>query len=238
MDTTKSFINDLSAQVEGDNTGEDYVKNRIKALEKIDDIEKIVNNAKINTMEDYDRYSHIKSVLSSLFCFTANNKKQEFDRVCNIESKIGDKLVKFVKKQTVKDRKVRALIRYVLWNKYYMNQDMESIYDELIKNDVLRKKGSGIYVIGLHYKVGDNTFTVDAMGRQHRNYVGWTALQAISVVSSTLTDFITENNKWSEIPELEDRYSTVTVCDGKYCIRPIRLKYEERDIIRQKYVIY
>lgn len=232
---TQTFMNDLSAHMEGDKTGEDYFNSRTQALEHIDEIENIVDNAKIKTMEDYDRYSNIKSILSSLFCFTANNQMPIFDRICDIESKMGKKLLKFVKSQVVKDREIRAVIRYVLWGAYYRSQNIESIYNVLFENDLLRKQGSGIFVTGLHYKVGDNTFTVDRMDRQHRNYVEWTALQAICIKSNTLKDFILDNNKWDNIPQLEDRYSSIFVCDGKYCIRPIRLKYEERKLIMEKY---
>lgn len=232
---TKTFINDLSAHMEGDKTGEDYVNSRSQALEQIDEIEHVVDNATIKTMEDYDRYCNIKSILSSLFCFTANNQMPIFDRICDIESKIGKKLVKFVKSQTIKDREIRTVARYVLWGAYYRSQNIEAIYDVLFENDLLRKQGASIFVRGLHYKVGDNTFTVDRMGRQHRNYVEWTALQAIFTVNNTLRDFILDNNKLEEIPQLEDRYSSISVCDGKYCIRPIRLKYEERKLIMEKY---
>jgi hypothetical protein len=161
----------------------------------------------------------------------------EFDKIAKIESNLGQKMFKFIKRNTIKNSEAKTVARYVLWGKYYSSQKIEEIYEILKKHNILRKKDDRLCIVGLHYKVGDNIFTVDYNGRNHRTYIQWAGFQAIFNKNRQLEQFITYNNKWEEIPELENFYETIGIHDGKYAIRPFGLSEKERSFILKKYTL-
>jgi len=227
-----NFIDNLSAKMAGQTT-DDYIKTREKALTCIDKIEEVVTKIKIKTFEDYNKGMKIKGVISSLYCYAFNHNNNIWKKVGVVEDIIGKKIFNFAKRHKIKDSKVKTVCRYILWKRYYYKQNLEKIYQFLLKNDVLRQNGCSFYIIGLHGKVGNNVFTVDDRGREHRTYVESCAFQAMYINSSTFIEYL--NNRKEEIPRLEDRYSGVIVQDGKHCIRPIRLKYKEKQFIREEF---
>jgi len=228
------FINDFTAKM-NNTTTEQYKNNLNQFLEKIDVLENAVNIAVIKNFEDYKKCSELKAILSSLFCFSFNNKLPEFEKIAKIESSLGKKLLDFVKKNTVKNSEIKTVVRYLLWGKYYSQQSFSKIYEVLKKHNLLRRQGDNLCVIGLHYKVGDNLFTVDYNGREHRQYVSWAGFQAFYNKSGQFKQFIIDTDKWNEIPELEDIYEITGLHDGKYAVRPIGLNKKERNLIQEKY---
>ncbi len=212
---------------------EEYTKMNENGLSKLNKLRGMADKLDVKTFDDYQEGMVLKSFLSSLYCYAFINNKDNWEEVGDIENIVGQKLLKFVKKQVIKDSKVKTVCRYLLWGRYYYAQNNEKIYQFLNEHNVLRKSGGSFFIIGFHCKVGDNTFTVDWNNRQHRNYVENCGFQAIYLKNSYFKKFL--EGKRYEIPVLEDFYEKTSVCDGKHCIRSIGLKHKEKTFILDEF---
>ena len=225
-----NFANHLSAAM-SKQTEDEYVQSMESLLNQIDLLEHKANELEVKTLPDFREGMALKSALSSLFCYTANNKKDTFDRVSDIENIVGKKLFRFAKRFRKPLPCDRILAHYLLWSRRYINLDEHAILSELVRADMLRKDEGKYYIIGLHYAVGDNTFGVGRNGQQYRLYVGCCALQAIGIsfCSERLRDLDT-----LPVPQLEKVYTKYWVGNYKGGIK-ISFSYKERQHIREHY---
>ena len=228
------YMDDTLSQLMSGETPEEYRNSRMKILSDLDRLESYCDKFVIETIEDYDKVYELKGHICLLWCFAANNNLPEFDRVDKIDASLGERLFAFIKKHKVKDKSAKAVARYVLWGRYYLRQNMDSIYQTLIDNDLLRRSNDNFYIIRLHYKTGDNTFTVGKGGKESRNYCNSCGLQAIPITSNGWVKYL--RDKENDISILEDRYGIVYQVDAKYGIRNISLSKEERNIIIKEYL--
>jgi len=230
-----NFINELSASLQKQSVDE-YIKNHEIGLKRVDELRDIAEALKVDTIADYKAGIAIKSLLSSLFCYAFNNSK-DYKQVGKIESIVGDKLYRFARTyDRIKDNKTRAVAKYLItnWRYYYVNEDIEKMVGELLSKNKLFEDKEGTYLVtGLHYSVGDNTFSSDRRGNWYRNYIKSCAIQAF-YIKSRYQRYIVEHlrDKFS-IPKLnEDIYTKVGVGDGKYLAR-VYLTEREHQIIRK-----
>ena len=238
MDAMEEFANTLSARMLGTD-----VKTYIETHDSLSKetalarIEKMIEQVKVKTLADYKEAMKLKSVLSSLFCFTFNNNRPEWKRVAELESRLGKKLLKFARSyKRIKDKRLRAIAKYMItcWSYYFSNEDVDAIVDAVVQAEILYQKDGQYLITGLHYAVGDNTFTVGRNGKQYRDYIETCALQAFYV-----------NWRWQKIlearkvdaPPLPDFYEPTCVAPNqKYCARVYLSEDQYRLIPRkQKY---
>ena len=232
-----SFVNMMSAKMVGMKV-EDYHSNHDKALRVLDKIEKAVNKAKVNTIEDYKELMKLKSLLSSLYCYTFNNQYPEFDRVAKLEVKLGMKLYKLARGyKRIKDKETRVVAKYFItcWRPYYIDEDLGKMTSRLLESGNLFIDKRGTYFItGLHYAVGDNVFGVSRRnGREYRLYVKTCAIQAF-YIKSRIQKYLKANNV--NAPSLDEELykKTHTETDSKYSARVYLTRVEHR-IIRSKF---
>ncbi|HDL14853.1 MAG TPA: hypothetical protein ENH28_01635 [Euryarchaeota archaeon] len=232
-----SFANMMSAKMAGTKV-EDYRSNHDKALRVLDEIEKAVNKAKVNTIDDYRELMKLKSLLSSLYCYTFNNQYPEFDRVAELEAKLGKKLYKLARGyKRIKDKETRAVAKYFItcWQHYYIDEDLDKMSDRLLESGNLFLDKRGNYLVtGLHYAVGDNVFGVSwDSNREYRLYVKTCAIQAF-YIKSRIQKYLKANNV--NAPSLDEELykKTHTETDSKYSARVYLTRVEHR-IIRSKF---
>lgn len=185
----------------------------------------------VETFEMYDSASKVKGFLCSLYCRTFNSDHPEFDRVSKLEDRWADAMFQFAKKQDVQGHK-RTVVRYLCWRSYYPNGiDTRRLCDDAVLWGLVYRNGDAHVVRGLHFKVGDNVFSVDSRGRQHRTYVGHCGLQVFYIQNPIAKEIL----KGMNLPEMPKRYDVIGLYDGKGAARPIGLKWQEKQLIREMY---
>jgi predicted transcriptional regulator len=230
----ENIANTLSAGV-GKQAVSDYVTEHDEALTNLNSIDDKIKSFKIKTIKDYIEAYKLKSLLSSLFCYSANNKKAEFDRVADLENNLGNKIAKFArnfKKITPNQRKIG---KYILWKRAYVCENRDDIADALIKADMLRKDDKGQYfIIGINLAVGDNTFGFsNRTGKQWRLYNKVCCFMAIGI--SFYMDKWNETLADKNVPELESYYEKYWVGNYKGGVN-ITMPWKDKQYIQKLYV--
>ena len=214
----------------------DYIKQQEATLALLGDIEQKVENIKINSMETYQKGYKIKQILSSLFCYTFNNDKMEdWNKVADIEGKMGNKLFKYARNYKKITPAQRKLGKYLLWNSHFIRENTNEIVDALIAADMLRKQGCNYFIIGIHLSTGDNTFGIDTNGKEYRHYIPVCCFMAIGITYEY--DNLKEIFDTKEIPELEDYYEKYYQGNCKHGVK-ISFSRKDREYIRQNYCCY
>lgn len=196
----------------------------------------------IRSEEDYLACSQAKSTLCSLSCYTANTNHPDNDKVWDMEGVYGKAMEKYNRKILIKDKEAKIRARYLIWNYSYQAADQDAVLRDAAADGILVKKTEAgittqLYVVGLCYKVGDNTFRVDSKGREHRRYVNTVGRQAILVNLSDVSSFVRNHPEiMDSIPELDDSYYTYSTGNGKNMIKEISFRHEEREYIIANYI--
>lgn len=231
------LIATLCARLEGEASGDDYVKSRQEALKRLDALE---DAPPIADEEQYRYARAVKSMLASLSCFTFNTKHPEDERVWRLESEWGRELACYNRRFLLKDHEARAIARYLLWSRYWPGIDHRGLFDDAKRRGLLRKlrrQGRGdldfaLYVVGLEMKLGDNTFTVDRHGRHYRHYHRTCARQAFHVMQRLDLAGLESDATWFEdVPTLGEDWTETFLGDGKFVARPVHLTRRERTTI-------
>ncbi len=133
------------------------------------------------------------------------------------------------------------MIRYILWNKFYLDDDKlrEQILDVLIDKGYICKHTftyrneveTKFVVTGIKCKVGDNVFTVDKNGRHHRQYVNVCGFQCFELKSLdeayVSTKYVQENNNEMNLTDFRD---------GKGCARYPKFSYKEYLMLKKMFI--
>lgn len=150
------------------------------ALDNLDDLEKAF---KIQTEDDYVLANSIKGLLCSLSCTTFNTKHPDNDQVWRIESIYGSLMVGYNKKNLLKNRSDILVANYLIGKTTYVGINFNHVLNYAKERNFIRQSNGRLYVIGLLKKVGDNVFSIDRRGRQHRQYVDTIGRQYFAVPS-------------------------------------------------------
>lgn len=132
----------------------------------------------------------------------------------------------------------RLVARYMIYSKAFVRHDARIAWMEALDAGILRKRERvdqpgefAYFIVGLNYKVGDNTFTQDSRGREHREYVDTFGLQAIAVERPFPFNPQEAAEFAKRTPDLsEDRFLT-EVGSGKGSIRPIAISKTDLNAI-------
>lgn len=220
----------FTAQLNGFDNAEQYAKTMNELLENLDTytISKVANE------EEYGFARRCQSVLTSLECYTFNNKVEGYDKQIYAQKDVVYKALKrYNARFLIKDKSVRSVARYLLWNYTFTNENIEKLIRYALENGVLRKEVNeqgvvSVYVVGLNYKVGDNVFAIDNQGRQYRKYLESSANQAFPVYLNDERRSKLPAELLNSIPKMENRYSVTYIGDGKGCARSIGLTRDEQ----------
>lgn len=222
------FIDRVCAKLGGFGKTDDYVAFN-KSL--LDDIERFANPAPIRDEDDYRRAMQVKTALCGAGCFAFNHKDSREPKVADMESQWGRRMQQYNRRLLTKDRLVRAAIRYTLWRFHYNDVSTQKLLMFLADNGALRiDSDMELFVIGIKAKVGDNLFTRDRKGREHRKYVDTIGRQAFYVNDHT-REAASLMAPIKGLPLLDDSYERTSVRDGKGCARPPSLTPAERQLI-------
>lgn len=228
------FATTLSAGMAGI-APQEYVDNQKFALDNLDKIEQAISG-KIKSDEDFARMLTFKSALSSLYCYTSNNKLPEFDRVSKLEGQLGNKMHKWTLRGLAPSDD-NLLIRYILWNRRYVGdtETRKKILDELIAKGYIFIRPAGrhndeeIVVTGIYCKVGDNVFSRDRSGREHRQYVDVCVQQCFKLTWEIDLEYV----KTKDLQVLEKDLTMTWMGDGKGCARHPKITRKDSDRLRK-----
>jgi len=227
----------------GNKDVEEYKDRHEEFLEQLDNVEKAIEKITVKSIEEYKEAIQLKSITNSMFCYAFNNKKDNDmqERIQKADHRLGKKILKFTKKYNkIKDKTLRSIAKYMVtcWKKYYPYEDKEKIVNHALENNILRKKTDDesdhmlFYVVGLHYKVGNNTFKMDINGNEYRTYMNEVTPQAFPVKHR----FRKVLNKFKkEIPDLEDHYKVTYVAPDRQYHAKIYLSKDEKRIIKKNF---
>lgn len=215
------FITDLSAKMAGV-TAEEYETRQQWMLNNLTRLNSIVEATNIKDEMSFDYARSIKTALCSLSCYTFNTNHPLNDTVWDMEAVLGKKMHKYVMKGLApKDDNLR--IRYLLWNKRYHGDELQrkAFIDHLLAKGYVFIRPSSQYhsfafvVRGIYCKVGDNTFSVDRNGREHRQYKDVCMTQYFSFTWDQDIAYL----KTLDVPMMEKSIETTGMYDGKNCAR-------------------
>ena len=226
-------IDTFIAKLSGFSSIEDYQARNEALFDALLSAEMPVKTTELTACEHYSLLNKIDGV----DCYLFNSGQSKRDGV-DVLNKKRDMLVstlsRFSKSCQIKDHATRAAARYLLWGKYYAVINRNDVLRYLKKQGALRVQRTGehteLYIIGLHGKVGNNVFSIDRRGREHRLYNETCSTMAFPCGYGDMPD---KADFLDGIPVLETYRTTYTIADAKGCVRPIRLTRKERETILQ-----
>lgn len=210
-------------------------------LEKLDSV--IPAKPLIKSEEDYKKHRDIKHLLCSLACYTSNTKHPDSDKIWDLESAYGKEMERYNRRLLIKDSDAKTRARYLIWQKWFINMRHSELIKDVANDGNLAKVTNengdiSLFVIGLRYKIGDNTFRVDSKGREHRQYINTLGRQAIPVcLDANAIEKFTQCHAdiAAKIPELDETYYVTRVGDRKGLIKNIAFRASEQNAIFNKY---
>jgi len=230
--TADDFISDFSAHMAGFDSANEY-HDKMKLL--ISHLEDFKNPGKIKNKTDLKRAWEIKSALCGLSCYVFNNNLSEDlgDKVSLYSNQWYNRIVAFNRTYLVKDSVSKALANYLLWNYYFSSLDPLRVLQIANKRGLLRRKGNEVFVVGIQKKVGDNVFTPDRMGREHRHYLDSCGLQMFSLSNVYLKAIKANEAFIEEVPVVDEElnYRETYVGDGKGCARYVKMTSTMRNYV-------
>lgn len=179
----------------------------------------------VTTEAEYRKADAVRRMLSGLSCYTFNTRHPLNDRVWALESTWAATLVKFNRRLLIKDPDARLVARYLLWSFVFRGPDPRAAFVLARQHGLLRKcsrtdgRGPLLCVIGLDRAVGDNVFTVDRRGREHRRYGRTIGRQAFPVCRTLPWSDDDAEIFLATIPELDDSYRVTHIGDHKHAAR-------------------
>jgi len=218
---------DLDAMLNAskEETREQYVARQNNVMENID---ALAPDKKILNEERYERGLACKSAITSLWCYKFNNdiKNAELDKKVSLyDAGWGKALAAYNRKFLIKDKSVKSLANYLVWRYARKDLDTVKVLKAAIKYGILRKNEQGsFFVVGLIKKVGDNMFSTDRRGRDHRQYVDTIGRQAFRVNNYHKEVFANHKTLIAEIPMLHHLDNETYIGSGKGASREPAVK--------------
>jgi hypothetical protein len=175
-------------------------------------------------------------MLSHLSCFTFNNQHPEEDRVWKLESVWAKVLKQYNRRLLIKDEDTRLVARYLLWRRYFLGVDARAAFVLARQKGILYRSGEGrhsvgLYIVGLDRAVGDNVFTVDRRGREHRKYGRTIGRQALEVLQPLPWSGDEAAAFVASLPELNGTYRPTSIGDYKHAARASAFAWKAKETL-------
>lgn len=202
-------------------------------------LDMLENPAPIKDEETYRKYRGLSSTLCSLSCTTSNRSLPENDQVWSLEAQYNRRMHTWMKKtRLIQDPLTKVVCKLLSWNKiivmYATSGHWAKLADHALANGALFKDEDGdLVVAGFNYKIGDNVFSVDDRGREHRQYLNSASPQAFRLGGSPRK--LLDDMGWARdkiIPDLPEEYRVTYQGDGKGCVKNHRVSKAEERLIR------
>jgi hypothetical protein len=170
----------------------------------------------LKTERDAELADSLSRILGRLSCATFNSAHPEDRRVWDIEARWNERLAAYNRRFLIRDSGTLALARYMTTRRCLVGVDPRCAFVLAVERGILRLHEGRLYVVGLNCAIGDNLFTVDRLGRHHRQYRRTAARLAVGCP---------KQSPWpvealaGVVEPAGDRYTCVEVGDGKYSAR-------------------
>lgn len=190
----------------------------------------------------YRRLTRGRTALSSLYCFAFNRDHPAWRRVSELEGVFAQLQARYNRRFLVTDPGARMVARAHLWRYYLTDPDPRAIWVLARDLGVLaarRDTRTGLLaprIIGVQRTTGDNTFTVDARGRQRRRYLTTIGRQAFYSERTLPVPVEQAQAFLATVPELDDLWSDVGVGDHKYGATGSRMTWTDRRLLHDALV--
>lgn len=191
-------------------------------LEISDDLLPVIENAlsvpTISSISSEDEYREAMRIRDDLICsglYLLQIRHPLQKEVKAKEDSYTSAITSFNNKLLITNVEAKRLARYLAWQTVFTSKiDHIQMLIDAVKYGVLRKlvtKDDGListrlFVYGLKYKVGDNSFSVCSRGREHRCYLDTIGRQAIPVTvpDGDLENFLVRHESMlSDVPDLD-----------------------------------
>lgn len=205
-----------------------------------DALNDLENPSPIKNEETYQDYLTISRRLCSVSCTTSNHDLPENDQVWALEGEYNRLIHVWTKKtRIIKDPLLKAVCKLMSWDRYMPWYNTQQVWGKLadfaLANKALyQDEQKNLVVAGFNVKIGDNIFSIDSRGRDHRKYVSTVAPQAFNVNNTAMTAL--SESEWRRdkiIPVLPSEYVVTWQGDGKGCAKNHRMSDKERALIDQ-----
>jgi hypothetical protein len=143
-----------------------------EAIAHLDALEQRARELAITSAEEFAAAYALKRFVSALACYTFNHQLDSNDRVWALEGRLGRTMSRWARafSRGRVSPEGRTLVRYLLWNKRYTNEDFPKIVGRLVDEQAIFRASNKVYVRGCHLAVGDNVFSSRQDGRSFRRY--------------------------------------------------------------------
>ncbi|EHU6487751.1 hypothetical protein BWH99_RS10660 [Vibrio parahaemolyticus] len=216
--------------------------------EEIEDALNVPTKPKVTTEDEYVAAMGIKRLLCRIEVYMGNISHPLHSIFSDLENTYSKALSRYNNSLLVKNKDDRRLIKYLAWTKYFTSSvDHEQMLIEAAQKGLLKKRLTvsddgkthvSLFVWGLKFKVGNNVFSVDRLGREHRTYLETIGRQCIPtcVPSECFNRFVQNNPKLIEqIADVTENDYVTDVGDGKYKIRSIPFSVADQNDIYYAY---
>lgn len=184
----------------------------------------------------------IESFLNGLLV-TASNRSYDVtltSKAQELMTRVQRRLIGYTNRQIIRDPKLSLLCRYALSDTYFTQCDharLMSIINDAgyLMKRVTQEGAVRFYIRGLKAKVGDNTFSIDRRGRDHRQYLNVTVEQAFPVYPSRTAYTLDSHPFIKSVPDFDtDKYYLTAFGDGKGLARHFPVKWQEAQTLLQE----
>ncbi|MBT42577.1 MAG: hypothetical protein CMF12_08640 [Idiomarina sp.] len=212
------------------------------AMAVLEGIEKLYPNKPIKTAPEEAQAKALQSYLTGAYCTAWNRHYKDAykDKVQRLLEAIQKRLINYTKRQLIKDPETSLICRYLVASLYYPGCNQGKLLSIVNERGYLLKEthdngGVSFFIRGLAAKVGDNTFSIDRRGREHRQYLTVTVPQAFPVYTNGETYTMSSHDFIKSVPELDSAYYHITSFgDRKGCARHFPVQWHKvPDLLRK-----
>ena len=213
-----------------------------KAMAVLDGIEKLYSDKPIKSAAEEKQAKALQSYLTSAY-YTAWSRQLGNgykDRLQSLLEPLQKRLISYTKRQLIKDPEISLMCRYLVASSYYPGCNQGKLLSLVNDRGYLLKKthdngAVSFFIRGLAAKVGDNTFSIDRRGREHRQYLTVTVPQAFPVYTNGETYTMSSHDFIKSVPELDSAYYHITSFgDRKGCARHFPVQWHKvPDLLRK-----
>lgn len=198
-------------------------------------LDSLESPAPIKDEAQYETYRKLSSHLCSLEVMTFNQKHPLNDQVHRLEVSYNQQLYRWmIRTRLINEPRIKTLGKYLVMSRYFPRYNesihLESVAQTLLNEKRLFQSKDRLVVAGFNYKLGDNTFSIDRQGREHRQYVRSAAPLALPVDFSK-SKLLEDWRKEKMILGLPEEYRVAYVGSAKGCVRSPRFTQSDQEFM-------
>lgn len=181
----------------------------------------LASPAVIESADQYETAETLRNLCGDIWwAGDCLNETPDMKQASATSSAIFKRMKAYNNKFLLKDPKKLLVARYLLWAYIFPDLPARTAFLAAREYGFLRRSAhpgsDAVYVVGLSRKVGDNMFTVDSRGRQHRQYNETLGRMAFYVTKDMGMSEGERRAFIASLPVLDEGYHDTSIGDRKY----------------------